>query len=797
MPNAIEQIYDQLMQVFGGTDDSQIFTMQMPGTTLDAKSYSYDTSNMKPAIVQEAESRLTDQMFDIAKVSGSSNGERVSSQYLQALSVLIPNFNPLMPMLKKTMRDFLNSPVPANTFLDDKPFTGTLQEYYFKLYENWIAVKLAWEKQIIDKKTELSKNPATENELYLEWYEQIAEAELAKIDEAMGKVLGVFSPSDMDAILGALASGPGGEIQEASNTVKDIQLASPDGGYFYPVDLTPDDWFLDLASDINPVDLLQDPQFIANTISARRQALQASISQIQGMLVQMPTQGDLKKAADDLALKQKTYTDAQNNLLNTYADNTATAVEMYLSKHQDDSEPQSPEDALKELDTNAVNSSRAKNEQPQAKTATKKDTSALTPPDVQALLAGQINLIGAQSALLTSSQELAGAGMNLASEQAAYFGDLPVILARQQSQLADIQNMQDQLNMAINNPSAPPTLQPILSSADVANIVIILKAVNTAATAAEATPTSVDTAVVIPTGSAGTLTQIKTDSTAAANAPGATVSDVVVAITNAANTLQGAPSAKKSDTSQRFMELQLSFSAEDMLSSASSDTSFTQTSWGVDVFFGSASGSSSSSSAVTTKNSIDNTTEIKVGLKAAKVDIERGWLDPGIFKLTADMSRISTDKVCNGPMVYMTDPGTKNQIIDWTSGTIDAYNQTIMPSVPVSFLVVKDVTISFKATSSQLSAIHTVLDSKSAVGGGFLCFSASKSSASHSDSSSLSTKTQDNVITISMPGPQILGWFLEMMPQDSSTQLTPSSTAANGDINIISFVQQLAALSSN
>jgi hypothetical protein len=863
MPNAIQQIYDQLVQVLGGTNPDQIFCMTMPGTTLDAKDYAYDTSAMKPAIVQEAESKLTDQMFDITQVTASSNGERVSSQYLQALSVLVPDFNPMMPVLKKTLRDYLNTPMPDSTIVDGKPFVGSLQDYYFLLYDNYVNVKLDWEKQIVAKKTELAANPDTENELYLEWYEQIAEAELAKVDEALAKVLVVFSPSDMDAILGALAAGPGGEIEEAANSVNDIQLASPEGGFFYPVDLTPDDWFLDLASDLNPANLLQDPQFIGQTISAKRQALTASISQVQSMLNNMPTKGEIKTAADNLQVAQKAYTDAQNNLLDNYADNTATAIDMYLAATSGGALPD-PDTGVNTLNKDAIKVSQAKNENPVATGATTKNGAPISAADVQKLVDGQKKLIAAQSTLQTSSQALADAGVNLASQEAAYFGDLPVILTRMQSQLSELNDLQNNLNISISSSGSNPIppLNAVASPAVMAAATLALTNAKTAADADGATAATVVTAVgtdpQIPTvttaattaaeGSIGnvmlalstitsTLTATKditlakailgaaqtaiaksnatattvltaitganTGATAIAGlndactlAAKASAADVLKAVTVVVSALTLAPSAQKSDGSQRFMELQLSFSKSDMESNSSTDTSFTQTSWSVDLFFGSASGNSSSSSAVTAKNSFEKDTEIKVGLKAAKVDIRRGWLDPGVFKLSSDMSRISNVPVSGGPMPVATD-SDGNIYTDWTQfKAIKEMNAAIFPCFPVSFLVVKDVNITFQATESSLSAVQSVLDSKSATGGGFLCFSASSSSASHSDSSSIATRSQGTLINIAMPGPQILGWYLEMTPQDNSTILTSAPpTSSTDDINIIQFINQLTAIS--
>mmetsp|Transcript_12806 Transcript_12806/g.19213 ORF Transcript_12806/g.19213 Transcript_12806/m.19213 type:complete len:96 (-) Transcript_12806:179-466(-) len=62
-----------------------------------------------------------------------------------------------------------------------------------------------------------------------------------------------------------------------------------------------------------------------------------------------------------------------------------------------------------------------------------------------------------------------------------------------------------------------------------------------------------------------------------------------------------------------------------------------------------------------------------------------------------------------------------------------------------------------------------MLKENSSSSGGFLCFTASSSSSSseHSESSYSST-TADGMI-IRIPGPQILGWYLQKVDPDKST----------------------------
>ncbi|HAP76212.1 MAG TPA: hypothetical protein DCR14_09035, partial [Acidimicrobiaceae bacterium] len=471
---AIEQIYTQLMKVLGGNNPNQFFCMTMPGTMLNQSDFAYDTTGNKPATVTAAESRLVDQMFDIAQVTGSSNGERVSSQYLQALSALVPTFAPMMPAMKNSLREFLASPAPPDAVVEGVPYSGTIEGFYFALYEAWLDKKAEWDRLVIEQRRKL--NP----EDFLEWYEGVAEGYLARIDAAEGRLLAAFSPTDMDAILGALAAGPGGELQEAIDQVLDLRLPSPSGGYIYPVDLQPSNWFLDLSSDQDPANLLKDPQFIAATIGARRQAILASISQVQSMLSQMPTTGAIAAAAKTYSDAQSAYTTAQNQLLDAYTTNTVTAVELLMAAASGGESEAAVEgvEGVEELDATVESVSKASGDSPVQTSAANSDGSPLSPDDLKKLVDGQTAVIKAQSALVDGASALSAAGMNLAAQQAAYFGDLPSLLARLQSQLSDLQSLQSQMAASIqaskrqvaSSSSISATAATVTAAAALANV---------------------------------------------------------------------------------------------------------------------------------------------------------------------------------------------------------------------------------------------------------------------------------------------------------------------------------------
>lgn len=78
-----------------------------------------------------------------------------------------------------------------------------------------------------------------------------------------------------------------------------------------------------------------------------------------------------------------------------------------------------------------------------------------------------------------------------------------------------------------------------------------------------------------------------------------------------------------------------------------------------------------------------------------------------------------------------------------------------------------DLSASTSVTAAQAQ------QAASSASGGIFCFSLSNSSASSSGSHSAVSSVIGESLVIKVPGPQILGWFLEYMPEDVSTDYTP------------------------
>ncbi|KAJ6564818.1 hypothetical protein B0H19DRAFT_1068323 [Mycena capillaripes] len=94
--DAIVQIYEKLNELFGNKA-SQLFVMEYPGRVLDIGTYAFEGSDgnnaqqIKPQSVVEAEFRLSDDLFSLGEITGGPNGAKFSQIYDEILNSLVPN----------------------------------------------------------------------------------------------------------------------------------------------------------------------------------------------------------------------------------------------------------------------------------------------------------------------------------------------------------------------------------------------------------------------------------------------------------------------------------------------------------------------------------------------------------------------------------------------------------------------------------------------------------------------------------------------------------------------------------
>jgi hypothetical protein len=224
---------------------------------------------------------------------------------------------------------------------------------------------------------------------------------------------------------------------------------------------------------------------------------------------------------------------------------------------------------------------------------------------------------------------------------------------------------------------------------------------------------------------------------------------------------------------QRWAQMTIQVKTAAMSTSSSTNTSFEQSNWGVDFFFGSAGGESTKASEEFASEYLSANSDIQIGFLATKVLIERPWMHPEIFNFTS-----SFFKAVDSQITTPSTPFTSDQLMDVNLGgsvnreaagyNCNALNQGVFPCYPVAVLLAKDITIKIKLDANKTSAIQSHSEQNESNGGGFLCFSVSKTQSSSADSKSASSYSMGGDFVFRIPAPQIIGVWNQILPPDKS-----------------------------
>ncbi len=119
----IKVMYDKLMNFFP-PGDGQYFALQFPTRYLDKASFAYDTSSVfsrfeKPVVVNEAEFRLTDALYNLGPIVGGPNGQSLSTNYVKILNSLVPSYEGIEA---RKQRELMRSWLLAETHPDEAAF---------------------------------------------------------------------------------------------------------------------------------------------------------------------------------------------------------------------------------------------------------------------------------------------------------------------------------------------------------------------------------------------------------------------------------------------------------------------------------------------------------------------------------------------------------------------------------------------------------------------------------------------------------------------------------------------------
>ena len=232
---------------------------------------------------------------------------------------------------------------------------------------------------------------------------------------------------------------------------------------------------------------------------------------------------------------------------------------------------------------------------------------------------------------------------------------------------------------------------------------------------------------------------------------------------------------------ENFMDVVIKSDESGSFSSGSSSSSASQSSWSVGGWFWSASGSHSQQSAEEHQKKLDMNKKLEIGFRVKKVTFDRGgWFNPTLFKLSDNYFRLADIQVSRGltkdDIRAISTSGqnvagrlrslvTYNTVVDGTNKQLDY----VLPAFPTGFVVAKDVTIRIQSSKEESESSRQYMENHEASGGGIFGFRHNSSNSSRSQSESAYFGSSANYFYIRIPGPQILGWFLELTPADNAS----------------------------
>ena len=240
---------------------------------------------------------------------------------------------------------------------------------------------------------------------------------------------------------------------------------------------------------------------------------------------------------------------------------------------------------------------------------------------------------------------------------------------------------------------------------------------------------------------------------------------------------------------ENFMDVIIKSDESGSFSSNATSSSSSQSSWNLGGWFWSAGGSHSTQSSAEAQKKMELNKKLEIGFRVKKVSFDRGgWFNPTIFKLSDNYYRLADIRVSRG--LTKTDIHTASSA-GANSGTLlnalvtydaEVNGETkklsyVLPAFPTGFVIAKDITIRIQCDKASAESSRKYMEQSDARSGGIFGFRASSGSSSKSQSESAYFGSTSNYFYIRIPGPQILGWFLELTPADNASpyqKLDPS-----------------------
>lgn len=150
------------------------------------------------------------------------------------------------------------------------------------------------------------------------------------MNEQYSKILAVFSPNDMKIIEGILDSGSGTELEEARETLQNVRKSNPNGGYIYPVTLSPENWFELLDNSFTGIDLLDSPEVLSQKMYLLSNQRLTLVAQANSITQAIPDDDEIKSRKCTVQTAREKLNGAENELIKTYGESVLPVLHAAL-----------------------------------------------------------------------------------------------------------------------------------------------------------------------------------------------------------------------------------------------------------------------------------------------------------------------------------------------------------------------------------------------------------------------------------------------------------------------------------
>jgi hypothetical protein len=705
-PTAIQEsdvaaaIYSELSKLFG--QGSQLFTMEMPGRTLNQLDFAYsiegynDSQLKKPYVVAENEFRLTDSMLDIAPIVQGPNGSRVSTAYDAVINNYIPRITDLKEYIldKMVLRQFLLQEITDS--IDGEVVTCSRMEFCQRTYIRYLEQKYKWDQEKINRQLQCQSEDNL-NE-YAKWLATTAWTKDHELSALFNDSVVRGFYHEVMTVLGFLdVKSPSEILATTKENRRSSVRRSMDGSMeVLPVQLQPSNWFESLSPNFSPTDLTLSPEFLKLQLQQKQALLSSLEAELRFLTRKNIDDSILDELEKEVKRNEAILLAEEEKYLNTFGSVALEAVKMVIQYYTGG-------DMTKLLDGDFVSN------------ITSGDTSkalanyiGMAQESAQKLLEGMIELDKSNLAYFEAFNELISVGRKVAEAQT---GNLKKEMDIIKHRIGILTREIDQL------------LAILMSD-------------------------------VAKNGSIGP--------------------------SYSGNTLLPAPRYNDSNV---FMDIVFDKSIFSSSTYEEKASTYTKMKGSIGKFFTKINVDAEYSTSKSAFMSELLNSNFTIGLRAAKVTIDRGgWFEPLLLKTSGNYQRLNSHTLGGAGLsvnaVYNAFIGTQEEIKTDENGKFAASKVLThnaegipyaMPGYPVSFIIVKDVVIKTESSGISDENIEEMVKSSYSANANLFGIRTNGGSSNQSFVGKSSYGEQTEAFYIRIPGPQILGWFVELTDEDQAT----------------------------